>query len=147
MPELRCPIESVAPLLPHRGRMILIDRVCDFGADFLLAEAHIGTDHILLRNGEFDTYAGIEIMAQGVAAWAGCQALTAGEEVRLGYLLGCRRLHIHQAKIALGTRLQVRVDLSIQDNNSGFGVFDCRLIDAENAKLLLEGALNVFSPK
>lgn len=98
------------------------------------------------------TYAGIEIMAQGVAAWAGCHnqeqviAQNKQAEVRLGYLLGTRKLYIYQSHIEVGTILEIQVKMSIQDA-TGFGVFDCQLIDKNSSKVLLEGALNVFSPK
>lgn len=150
--KLALPIEKVAPLIPQSGDMVLVDRILDYGEDFLIGEAEIRADHILLVNGELPAYAGIEIMAQGVAAWAGChkQEKAAEQhqkaEVRLGYLLGSRKLHIHQPSIAVGSELEIKVKMSIQDA-TGFGVFDCQLIDKQSKKLLLEGALNVFSPK
>lgn len=143
---LTCPIENVAPLVPHSGEMILIDRITAFGDNFLTAEAEIRPDHILIKHGKLATFAGIEIMAQGVAAWAGCMAHQANEPVRLGYLLGTRKLHIHTDEIPIGSKLRVEIVMSIQDA-TGFGVFDCQLIDTTNEQVILSGALNVFSPK
>ncbi len=144
--DFTLPIENVAPLVPQSGEMVLIDRVTDFGEDFLTGEAEIRPNHILLKEGKFSTFAGIEIMAQGVAAWAGIQTRRRNEPVRLGYLLGSRKLHIHQPEIAVGTQIKIDVKMSIQDV-TGFGVFDCQLIDKATHKVLLAGALNVFSPK
>lgn len=150
--KLSLPIENVSPLIPQSGEMVLIDRVIDYGADFLIGEAQIKSDHILLSQGVLLTYAGIEIIAQGVAAWAGCHnqeqviAQNKQAEVRLGYLLGTRKLYIHQSHIEVGSILEIQVKMSIQDA-TGFGVFDCQLIDKNSRKVLLEGALNVFSPK
>lgn len=146
MADLTCPITDIAPLVPHSGEMILLDRITDFGSDFLVAESEIRPEHILIKHGKLATYAGIEIMAQGVAAWAGCMAQQAGEPVRLGYLLGTRKLHLHSQEIPIGTKLQIQIKMSIQDA-TGFGVFDCQLIDLADQRVLLEGALNVFSPK
>ncbi|OOH90666.1 dehydratase [Pasteurellaceae bacterium 15-036681] len=146
MTDLTLPITHIAPLVPHSGEMILLDRITDFGADFLIAESEVKADNILIKHGKLATFAGIEIMAQGVAAWAGCMAVQAGEPVRLGYLLGTRKLHIHSQQIPVGTKLQIRIKMSIQDA-TGFGVFDSQLIDLADNKVLLEGALNVFSPK
>lgn len=139
------PIENVAPFIPQSGEMVLVDRIMDVGEDFLIGESVIRPDHILIKNGKLPTHAGIEIMAQGVAAWAGIQARQRNEPVRLGYLLGTRKLHIHQSQIAIGTSLRIEVKMSIQDV-TGFGVFDCCLIDQNTHNVILEGALNVFSP-
>ena len=146
MAKLVCPIEQVAPLLPHSGDMVLLDRISDFGEDFLIAETEIRSDNILIKQGKLATFAGIEIMAQGVAAWSGCLAILADEPVRLGYLLGTRKLHIYTQEIPVGSKLQIKIKMSIQDN-TGFGVFDSQLIDLTSGKIILEGALNVFSPK
>ena len=146
MAKLVCPIEQVAPLLPHSGDMVLLDRISDFGEDFLIAETEIRADNILIKQGKLATFAGIEIMAQGVAAWSGCLATLADEPVRLGYLLGTRKLHIHTQEIPVGSKLQIKIKMSIQDS-TGFGVFDSQLIDLTSGKIILEGALNVFSPK
>lgn len=144
--KLICPIENVAPLVPHRHQMVLIDRITEFGDNFLIAESEIRPDHILIKNGKLAAFAGIEIMAQGVAAWAGCMAAKANEPVRLGYLLGTRKLYLHQQEITIGSRLQTKITMSIQDA-TGFGVFDCQLIDLATQQVIVEGALNVFSPK
>ncbi len=146
MVNLHCPMTQVAPLLPHSNDMVLLDLITDFGEDFLIAEAMIKSDNILIREGKLSAFSGIEIMAQGIAAWAGCMAVQANEPVRLGYLLGTRKLHIYQDEIAIGSRLQIKINMSIQDV-TGFGVFDCQLIDLADNHVILEGALNVFSPK
>ncbi len=146
MIDLRCPITCLEPLLPHSGAMILLDRITAFGADFLTAETQIRADNSLIKHNKLETFAALEIMAQGIAAWAGCMAIQAGEPVRLGYLLGSRKLHVRHQTIPIGSRLQINIRLSIQDD-AGFGVFDCQLIDLMKHAILLEGALNVFSPK
>ncbi|BFU60938.1 MULTISPECIES: hotdog family protein [Rodentibacter] len=144
--SLNLPIKNVAPFVPQSGEMVLLDRITSFGEDFLHAESEIRPDHILLKAGKLATFSGIEIMAQGVAAWAGIQARQKDEPVRLGYLLGTRKLHIYQTEIPIGSRLNIEIKMSIQDV-TGFGVFDCKLIDHHTQTLLLEGSLNVFSPK
>ena len=94
MHRLICPIEHPAFLLPHSGHMVLIDRVTEHRADFVSVQAHIGSKHILLQNGVLPATMGMEIMAQAIGAFAGIQALSAGEEVKLGFLLGTRKLNL-----------------------------------------------------
>ncbi|OOF70753.1 hotdog family protein [Rodentibacter caecimuris] len=146
MIDLTLPIKNVAPFVPQSGRMVLLDQITDFGEDFLQGEATITPEHILIKNGKLSTFAGIEIMAQGVAAWAGIQSRKRNELIRLGYLLGSRKLNVYQPEIAIGTQLKIDIKLSIQDI-TGFGVFDCQLIDKVTDQVLLAGRLNVFSPK
>lgn len=64
MVNLHCPMTQVAPLLPHSNDMVLLDRITDFGEDFLIAEAMIKSDNILIREGKLSAFSGIEIMAQ-----------------------------------------------------------------------------------
>lgn len=146
MAELVCPIEDVAPLLPHSGDMVLLDCVTEYGDDYLTAEMQVKADNILIKKGKLLTVSGIEILAQGVAAWAGCMSFLADEPIRLGYLLGTRKLFVYTQEIPIGTNLQIKVKKSIQDA-AGFGVFDCQLIDLKENKVIVEGALNLFCPK
>lgn len=153
---LVCPITEIAPLLPHSGHMVLLDTITEYGEGYLHATARVGEKHILLQNGTLPVLAGMEIMAQGIAALAGCEAHNAGEPVRLGFLLGTRKLNLFTDEIPIGTRLAIKVAVSTQDQ-TGFGVFDCELrwADAPADKkhmlpadgLLVQAALNVFSPK
>ncbi|WP_109078589.1 dehydratase [Aggregatibacter kilianii] len=146
MLDLTCPITDIAPLVPHSGNMILLDRVTDFGEDFLVAEAEVRPDNLLVKENTLPSFLGAEIMAQGVAAWAGCKCVRAGKPIGLGYWIGSRKLSIHQPEIAIGSKLCIHIKLSIEDA-TGFGVFDCQLIDAANQQVVVEGALNVFRPQ
>lgn len=138
---------SPAKLLPHSGHMMLLDKIISCDEHSLQAWAHIGAEHILLPLGAdaLPSYLGAEIMAQGVAAWAGAHHLARGEAVRLGFLLGTRKLMFSQPAIAVGTELLVVVKQSWQDQ-SGMGVFDCELRHRHTDKVLVHGAMNVFSP-
>lgn len=153
MPE--CPITHPARLLPHSGRMVLLDQVLHYDEHSLHATATLRPDCLLLPAGSrsLPAWLGMEIMAQGIGAWAGAHALDRGEPVRLGFLLGTRKLQWPAAEIPVGTVLDVHTALSWQDS-SGMGVFDCSLRCRRPAPasaitpgtLLLSAALNVFSP-
>ncbi len=152
---LTCPITTVAPLLPHSGRMVLLDCITDYGEHHLTATATVGTDHILLQNNRLPCFLGMEIMAQGIGALTGCHAHNAGQPIRLGFLLGTRKLNLFADSIPIHTELLVKVQESVMDA-TGFGVFDCALYwtDApEHEKhtlpadgLLVQASLNVYSP-
>lgn len=146
MPQ--CPILDVAALVPHSGKMVLLDEVLYYDETRLCARTQLRADNPLLAPGAdgLPAYMALEIMAQGVAAWAGAHAADKGEPVRLGFLLGTRSLTWQRETIAVGTDLLIDVQQSWHDAQ-GMGVFDCTLRDAANPdEVLLSAALNVFSP-
>lgn len=150
---LHFPITEVAPLLPHSGRMVLIDCITAYSNEHIIAQTQIRPNHILLVNGKLPCSACIEIMAQAVGAWSGCQAHEAGEAVRLGFLLGTRKLELFADNVEIGTKLEIRAQLSMQDA-TGMGVFDCTVwaLNMPSEKheqpiLLAQASLNVYSPK
>lgn len=154
LPE--CPITDTASLLPHSGRMVLIDRITRYGDDFVEAGAQIKPDHILLAGGILPYTAFIELMAQAVGAYAGIQAQKNARPVRLGFLLGTRKLEIFAQSVPVGTHLLATAHMSIQDAG-GMGVFDCELrwTDAPETSsgtlpsdgILARASLNVYSPE
>ncbi len=154
LPE--CPITDTASLLPHSGRMVLIDRITRYGDDFVEAGAQIKPDHTLLAGGILPYTAFIELMAQAVGAYAGIQARKNARPVRLGFLLGTRKLEIFAQSVPIGTHLLATAHMSIQDAG-GMGVFDCELrwTDAPETSsgtlpsdgILARASLNVYSPE
>ncbi|QIW16733.1 dehydratase [Pasteurellaceae bacterium RH1A] len=146
MLDLTCPITHISPLLPHSGEMVFLDAITAFGDDFLTAQTTVRSDNLLIKHGKLASFVGAEIMAQGVAAWAGCKCVQAGKPIELGYWLGSRKLQLHCAEIPIGQPLEIQIKLSIEDA-TGFGVFDCQMRDLETGQVLIEGALNVFRPQ
>ena len=146
MIDLTCPITDISPLIPHSGEMVMLDKITEFGEDYLIAEMTVKPDCLLLKDGKLATYMGAEILAQGVAAWAGCKCVKAGQPIGLGYWIGSRKLTLHRQDISVGSLLQIQIKRSIEDA-TGFGVFDCTLIDLSNQQPLVDGALNVFRPQ
>ncbi|ANN78484.1 hotdog family protein [Bordetella flabilis] len=135
---------SVSQLLPHAGAAILIDAVEDWDEETLRATAVIKADGPYSdEDGTLPPWMGLEIMAQAVGAWAGCQARHAGMDVGLGFLLGTRRYECHTPCFQPGTRLAVQVKRSLQDA-AGMGVFECTLHAGDT--LLAHARLNVYRP-
>ena len=122
-----CPI---APYVPHADSMCLLDTLLEFNADHLYAD-------ICPR-------AGIEWMAQAVAAWSGVQAVEAGQPPAVGFLLGSRRYEAKVAYFALGEPVRIEVFLDFRADN-GLGAFRGQLLD-QQGQLLASGTLNVYQP-
>ncbi|WP_333877243.1 hotdog family protein [Methylobacter sp.] len=132
---------EVADLIPHTGDMVLLDRIVDHDDQGLTAELMVRGDGLLGDDETVPAWAGIEYMAQAVAAYAGVMAKQANEPIRLGFLLGTRRYSSNVAAFKVGTMLMIRVEKIIQDDN--LGVFDCRIL-GDGVEIVAN--LNVYQP-
>lgn len=145
---LKCPYDQTAKLLPHTGKMVLLDSILACSSTHIIAIAIIRPDCILLpydNATHLPTYLSIEIMAQTVGAWAGATALSQGEKVRIGFLLGTRKLEMPVKQISVGTILRCESTLSWQDE-TGMGVFDCLLLDHNSNNEIATASLNLYRP-
>lgn len=134
------PIEQ---LLPHAGEMILLDAVLEHDAERALCSHRVPPASMFHdANGRLPAWMGVELMAQAIAAWAGCRAMQAGEPVRLGFLLGTRHYVCNVPAFAHGIELRIEARRDFHDA-AGMGVFACR-IDAPG--ILAQARLTVFSP-
>lgn len=133
----------IAELLPHSGQMILLDEVLRFGAEDVEARLTVRPGGLFnLPDGSLPAWVGVELMAQTVAAFAGCQARQAGEPVQLGFLLGTRSFKCNVERFPVGRELHISALCSLRDDN-GMGVFECHL---SGPGIQAEARLNVFCP-
>ncbi len=133
----------IAGLVPHAGDMILLDAVDTFDDESIDARLQVKPAGLFnLPDGSLPAWVGVEIMAQTVAAFAGCQARQAGLPVELGFLLGTRSFQCNVGHFPAGSLLRVRATRSLQDDN-GMGVFECHL---DGPGIHAEARLNVFRP-
>jgi len=134
---------DIADLLPHSGNMVLLDRVIGFAENVLIAELRVRGDGLFGDDQAVPAWAGMEYMAQAVAAYAGVNAKRAGEPIKLGFLLGTRRYNSNVAEFKVGTLLTIRAELMFQDEN--LGVFECSI---QGTGIEVSANLNVYqSPR
>ncbi|TMS59797.1 hypothetical protein MW7_000690 [Imbroritus primus] len=118
--------------VPHRGAMLLLDRLLEASAEHAVAEVRVRHDGLFVQNGAVPAWVGIEYMAQTVAAWAGWQAAQRNAPARIGFLLGSRKFEALQPTFAAGSLLRVRVQCELVGSN-GLGMFDCQLLASESS--------------
>jgi predicted hotdog family 3-hydroxylacyl-ACP dehydratase len=135
---------AIACLVPHEGKMILLDRVLAADADALCAEVTIGPDSQFYDGLGVGSWVGIEYMAQAIAAHAGYLDHLRGEPVKIGFLLGARRYQCSVPLFADGALLRVHIAQVIRGDN-GLAAFDCRIEDAAGA-VLANATITVFVP-
>lgn len=134
---------SVPELLPHSGTMVLIDETIDAGKDWVTAGVRIGEDSLFYEQGlGVPAWVGIEYMAQTVALYSGIRAKQAGEEVKIGLLLGTRRYQAMTDYFRLGSYLRLHACEEWQDGQ--MAVFDCRI---DGDECLATARLNVYRPR
>ncbi|WP_434561052.1 hotdog family protein [Pseudomonas sp. R1-6] len=133
----------LAELMPHAGDMILIDRVVSFDDEQIHALATVKPGGLFNReDGALPAWVGIELMAQSVAAFAGCHARQRGDAVELGFLLGTRKFECNVEHFPLDTELAIHGVRSLEDDN-GMGVFECHI---HAPGIHATARLNVFRP-
>jgi len=138
-------LPDVRELVPHAGPMVLLERVLAVDADTLCAEVVIRPDTLFCDDQGVGAWVGVEYMAQAVAAFAGHEARLRGEPVRVGFLLGTRRYECRLPAFALGSRLHVHVQRTLQGEN-GLGAFECRIVDADMSGVEASGVETPGTP-
>ncbi|MDZ3994208.1 hotdog family protein [Pseudomonas sp. Teo4] len=133
----------LAELLPHAGDMILIDQIDSCDEEQIHARATVRQGGLFNRaDGSLPAWFGVELMAQTVAAFAGCRARRQGQPVELGFLLGTRKYSCDVEHFPAGTELQLHASRSLEDEN-GMGVFECHL---RGPGIHATARLNVYRP-
>jgi predicted hotdog family 3-hydroxylacyl-ACP dehydratase len=135
---------QVTELLPHRGAMLLLERVSAFDAKRICVECtpRRGAWYADAR-GNMPAWIGIELMAQAIAAHTGLLKRSEGKPMAPGVLLGTRSFDATQPDFTAGQVLRVTAALSFRDE-SGLAAYDCS-IEAGDATLA-SATLKVFEP-
>lgn len=132
----------VLDLVPHDHPMSLLSEVLSVSNRGLVAAVDIDAHSPFCEAEGVPALVAIEYMAQAIAAFAGHQALSAGDVVSLGFLVGSRRFNTNVAFLPAGCRLWVCVKPVLQGDN-GLSVFECHLsADA----IEISANLNVYQP-
>lgn len=134
---------SMAELLPHAGNAILLDQVVAHDDNHIETTLTVSANGLYNQaDGSLPGWLGVEIMAQAVAAYAGCRARTSGLPVELGFLLGTRNYQCNVQSFPLGSQLHVSATRSLEDE-SGMGVFECEIA---GHNIQVQARLNVYRP-
>ena len=136
------PIENY---VPHRGVMLLLDRLLQAYGEIAVAQVIVPRDGLFLQDAGMPAWVGLEYMAQTVAAWAGWQATQAQQPVKLGFLLGSRKYEAHCSHFVPGAVLHVHVRNELVSDN-GLGMFDCQIKLAGEDTVLAAARVSVYEP-
>lgn len=133
----------IADIVPHDSPMVLLDKFLSASDDGLIAEVHIteGSPFYVPAKG-VPAYVGVEYIAQAISAFNGLSDFLQDKEVKLGFLLGSRKVDLKCSYFPLGSILEVSVNVSFNDGE--MAVFDGQ-ITLEN-EVVVTGRINAFQP-
>jgi predicted hotdog family 3-hydroxylacyl-ACP dehydratase len=134
------PIEEV---LPHRGIMLLVERVVTWDAEHAAVAATARRDAWYAEDGVMPSWIGIELMAQAIAAHVGLIARSQGRPPQRGVLLGTRQFRSSCTRFPAEQELLVTARVSYRDE-SGLGSYDA-IIDLEGAEVATAN-VTVYEP-
>jgi predicted hotdog family 3-hydroxylacyl-ACP dehydratase len=134
----------IAELVPHAGEMILLDGIAEVEAERIVCTRTVQPGALFVdADGSLPAWVGVELMAQSIAAWAGCRARADRQPVQLGFLLGTRHYECNVDAFPPHAHLRVEAVRTFHDEH-GMGVFTCR-IDAP--AIHAEARLTVYRPR
>jgi len=105
--------DELETLVPHKGKMFLLDRVIDYdtGARTLCSEAGIKKDMLFFDENikGVPCFVCFEFMAQSIAALSGIIRRGAGEDIKLGFVLSVSDFSLFEDFVKEGAVLTVKV--------------------------------------
>jgi predicted hotdog family 3-hydroxylacyl-ACP dehydratase len=133
---------AIEELLPHGPSMIVIDRLVSSDAARSVARSKVRRTSKFFDGCGVPSWAGIEYMAQTVAARAGFEARLLGNRPRIGFLLGTRSYECVAAEFPLDAELAITVEPLFAEQ--GLGSFRCVV---EHEGPLARAVINTYQPK
>jgi predicted hotdog family 3-hydroxylacyl-ACP dehydratase len=132
---------SVNELLPHGPEMTVIDRLLSYDDRKSIARAEIRPSAVFFDRTGVPAWAGIEYMAQTIAAHAGFAARLRGEPPPLGFMLGTRAYACEVPEFPEGSVLTISVVPLVTEGS--FAAFDC-VIEMERG--IATAVVNTYRP-
>jgi predicted hotdog family 3-hydroxylacyl-ACP dehydratase len=133
----------VAELVPHGPGMTVIDKLESYEAERSVASADVRAHGVFFEGHGVPAWAGIEYMAQTVAAHAGAEARLRGARPTVGLLVGTRAYRSDVAEFPLGSRLTITVRPLAAE--AGFASFECSIALGAAAPVA-QAVINTYVP-
>ncbi len=132
-------------VLPQKPPMVLLDAIVAHHADSTTCSVRIDSASFFASaDGSIPSWVALEFMAQCAAAHSGICERDKGNPIRLGFLLGSRRLALHVPSFLAGQELLVSARVAWDDGE--LASFECHVRDRESGALLADCELSAYSP-
>jgi len=114
---------SIRELIPHDGPMVLLDELVHWEPGRAICRVTIAPGMRFVSDGTVDAVVALEYMGQAVAASCGYAAFRGGNDIRVGMIIGCRRMDIEVPTLQVGDMLWIEVrEIRAQEEIS---VYEC----------------------
>ena len=100
---------AIEDLVPHGLPIRMLEELVDYRDGSATCRMTVRPDTPLVRDGRLSSVVTLEIMAQAVAACLGYEAFLDGDGVRVGMLVGVRKMTLHEPWITVGADLHATV--------------------------------------
>ena len=134
---------TIEEVVMHRGAMNLLDKILDYGDDWLKASLEIKENAMFADQRGVPAWVGMEYLAQTIGAYEGVQRRLQGSSPKLGFLVGSRKYRCNVDYFLPGQILSLYVEREMQAEN-GLGVFKCELTGQQGVEA--SANLNVYQP-
>ena len=128
-------------LLPQRPPLLLLDQVNNKTVEAFSAEVTITKESLLFNGESVPAWAGIEYMAQAVAAYHS-SFIRESDNVEVGFIVGVRNYKSKVSDFLLGQKLFMKVEEVIIDN--GIGSFNTSI--TINDEVVTETKMTTYIP-
>ncbi|MGD9842406.1 MAG: 3-hydroxylacyl-ACP dehydratase [Steroidobacteraceae bacterium] len=136
----------MSQLLPHAGRMLLLDELLAHHAEGIEVALTIRADSVLCDGVTgVPAWVGMEYMAQAACAYSGVQEVRDGKRPSISLLLGARSYQAQVPVFALDSRLVVSAQMVMCDD-ADMAVFQCSIRDAATGQELAVGDIKAVRP-
>jgi predicted hotdog family 3-hydroxylacyl-ACP dehydratase len=132
----------IAELLPHGPSMIVIDRLVISDVTKSVAQSKVRRTSKFFDGLGIPSWAGIEYMAQTLAARAGFAARLLGKRPQIGFLIGTRSYECIAAEFPVDAELDITVEPLFAEQ--GLASFRCVV---EHEGPLARAVISTYQPK
>jgi len=105
--------EELQTLIPHRGKMMLLDRVIEYDIEHSIRAEYTITRNCLFYDSVLDgvpAWVGFEFMAQAISALTGIRKRAKGEKPKFGFILSIPSMRMEIPLFKNGSSVEIRVE-------------------------------------
>lgn len=110
---------DIEKLLPHRGKMLLIDEIISKERDNFVTTYKIKENSLLFSDRGVPSYALIEYMAQSIAAYNSFFYSKGKDESKIGFIVRVRKFQCAVSYFSLGSCLKIKVSSKLVVDKMG----------------------------
>jgi len=104
--------EELQTLIPHKGKMLLLDRIIDYDIEHSIRAEYNITNNCIFYDPVLDgvpSWVGFEFIAQTVSALTGIRKRAKGEKPKIGFILSIPYMKMEIPLFKNGSAVEIRI--------------------------------------